>query len=573
MRAERSIEQEQLQEADTIRRVAVPVMDFSLPVAPWKASVTKKGAHAKPNDGMEMLKEIKRIHFHKHYWPGVGETERSLQWMPFPAALGRVETYESLGDESIAEEYVSVPDCVDTSTLTWKPEGLRMFDDLNESDEEDLLDGDFPESKDIESLVKKRKRDLEYERQEDSENDSGQSQLMAASVLNPVNHEAFRKVPKLTPIKPSKVRQTNKTDSTTREREEAPAVDKPFSALASLESFMSLRDKGATNSRLTAEHHFPKQAKPSVPKSVVQQEQPRALPAPAPASLPKSTPCAVPKFETPTTPMPLVVSTIFLQDRKLIRHLQRLLPAADFIERDCTAHSTHKRAIAQTNSTNRACTDNLTNEADIILSPSTGLLLTTLQKIKQRSLPGQTTVSPLQDRISQTALRYERLIIVVRKDHISSSEPSPGTPNLDQNDCEALLTFTAFCSTLSAEAQVLVTHGDRENLASWIAGLAVKHHISTSGNNTMRLLQEETLWEIFLRRAGMNAFAAQVVLSELKEMPDAGGHGEGEGERMLKYGLSAFVQMSLQERLERFRVLLGGEKMLRKVSGVLDASW
>ncbi len=91
------------------------------------------------------------------------------------------------------------------------------------------------------------------------------------------------------------------------------------------------------------------------------------------------------------------------------------------------------------------------------------------------------------------------------------------------------------------------------------------------------LLQEETSWEVFLRRAGLNAFAAQEILLALKPPTDGdvggnrkmvGGDG-GDGE----FGLVAFVRMGMEERIRRFEHLLGGRRVLGRVSGRLDVVW
>ena len=574
VKAERSIEQEQLQEVDTTHRVPVPVMDFSLPLAPWKAPSMHLGTKNQSQNTKERLLEMKKTHFSKHYWPGVGETERSLQWMPFPAALGRVETYESIGDDNLTEDYLSIPERVDSSTLTWKPEGLRLFDEMGDSDEEELKDGIFPEAKDIESLVKKRKVMLDYENHECAEEDGDQSPWLATTKLNPVNHEAFRKVPKLSPRMASRSGQAKHPQRTPSERGEV--LEKPFSAVASLETFMSLRDKGATNSKLTAEHHFPKQGQHAKAKDVMPKGQNLALSAtesshPKPLRLPH----AAPQFTAPPYPCPIVVSTSFLRDRNLFRHIQRLLPLAEFVERDFILRAAPRQNTPKTVTLHSSGTESTADEADMILSPSTGLIITTLQKIKQRSLPGQATRSALHERVAQTAPRYERLIILIRNDRAGNPgfgqpEASTDPPSLDSNDCEALVEFTAFCTAYLEETQIILTDSDTEHLAQWIASLVAKHCIQNSG---LKLLHEETLWEIFLRRAGLNAFAAQVVLSELKAPPESETEMLGEEERAEKYGLSAFVRMSERERLSRFEVLLGGGRVLGRVSRVLDARW
>ena len=574
-KAERSIEQEQLQEVDTTHRVPVPVMDFSLPPAPWKAPSMHLGAKNQSQNTKEKLLEIKKMHLSKHYWSGVGKTERSLQWMPFPAALGRVETYESIGDDNITEDYLSTPERVDSATLTWKPEGLRLFDELGDSDEEELKDGVFPEAKDIESLVKKRKLMLDHEDDECTEEDGEQSPWLVTTKLHPVNHEAFRKVPKLSPRMASKSGQPKHTKVIPSENLEL--VEKPFSALASLETFMSLRDKGATNSKLTAEHHFPKQRQQAKAKDVVPKDPTLAPSAKSSSSYSKTPrlPIAAPQFTAPPNSCPIVVSTTFLRDRNLFRHLQRLLPLADFVERDFALRAAPRKNASKKVTLHPSSTESMADEADIILSPSTGLIITTLQKTKQRSLPGQATRSALHERITQTAPRYERLIILIRNDHAGNPgsgqiETSINPPSLDQNDCETLIGFTAFCTAHLAETQIILTASDTEHLAQWIASLVAKHCIQ---NPSLKLLHEETLWEIFLRRAGLNAFAAQVVLSQLKAPPESETEMLGEEERAEKYGLSAFVRMSERERLSRFEILIGGGRVLRRVSRVLDARW
>ena len=575
IKAQRGIEQEQLQEADTMFRVPVPVMDFSLPIAPWKIALTSAGPRVEKAYIKEGLLALKTLHFPKHNWPGNGESERSLQWMPFPAALGRVETYETIVDDSVTLRYLAIPECIDSSTLTWKPDGLRPFDGLGNTDEEELEAGLFPEPKDIESLVKKRKREIQQEEQQYAENVGEKSPSAIASNGKPVNHDAFRKVPKLLPSLTS--RATEIEDSGTVVKVQERFTDKPFSALESLEIFMSLRNRGSVNSTLTAGHHFPEKKSKVLPTEINRNDSQPIIPVPEPSSTCISPlQSATPKFATaPTTQIPCVISTSFLQDRKMVRHIQHLLPSTDFTERDFTLHVVIKGARTTTGPKVEASAITMTDEADIILSPSTGLILTTLQKIKQRSLPGQAAKSALRERITRVGPLYEKLIIVLANDHTDRSDTRDPTlsvaSTLDQNDCEALMEFTSFCTSVLEETQVILTSGDNEHLAQWIASLMVKHCIQSPG---IKLLQDETLWELFLRRAGMNAFAAQVILSELKAPLDATQDENCEtNERKVDYGLTAFVKMSLQERIARFELLLGGRRVLERVSRVLDARW
>lgn len=597
IKAERCIEQEQLQEADTMFRVPVPVMDFSLPIVPWKIAPTSTGARAEKGNIKERLLALKSSHFSKHNWPGNGESERSLQWMPFPAALGRVETYETIVDDSMTSKYLAIPECMDSCSLAWKPDGLRLFDDLGDSDEEELEAGTFPEPKDMESLVKKRKREIQQDEQQYTGNVVDKSASWTATKGKPVNHDAFRNVPKLLP--PLTSRAAEVEDSGTIVKMQERVTNKPFSALESLENFMSLRNRGSVRSTLTAEHHFPEQKSKVISNetskrdtqsvmnkgSVISPLAATDFPVQNIAVLSTETSrthtqsiipaFAAPEFAAPTTPMPFVVSTSFLRDRRLARHIQRFLPSTEFTERDFTLHFTVNGAGTTIGTKHQVPAITIADEADIILSPSTGLILTTLQKIKQRPLPGQAAKSALRERITKLGPRYEKLIIVLANDRTDSSGTRDATVSvattLDQNDCEALMEFTSFCTSVLEETQVTLTNGGSEHLAHWIASLMVKHCIQTPG---IKLLQDETLWEIFLRRAGMNAFAAQVILSELKAPLDASQDDNNEmNERKVDYGLTAFVKMSLQERIARFELLLGGRRVLERVSRVLDARW
>lgn len=243
VKAEREIEQEQLQEADTMHRVKVPIMDFSLPIAPWKASSLCLESANGEYPHFQYLSELKSNHFFKHKWPSGGADELSLQWMPFPAALGRVETYEVITDNGLTDDFIRRPECVDCNALIWKPEGLRIFDDLEASDEEELEYGTFPDEKDIVSLVRKRR--LELEALDNLESRKLEDDMLYCPLNKPVNHEAFRKVPKLSPHQPS----TPKTKKTSLYQggQTQPAASS-FSAMASLEGFMGLRNKGTVNS-------------------------------------------------------------------------------------------------------------------------------------------------------------------------------------------------------------------------------------------------------------------------------------------------------------------------------------
>ncbi|KAG9643984.1 hypothetical protein KCU95_g17210, partial [Aureobasidium melanogenum] len=246
----------------------------------------------------------------------------------------------------------------------------------------------------------------------------------------------------------------------------------------------------------------------------------------------------------PTT-VPLrtfVLSSTMFERRKLVKEIERLNAKSEYIERDFTSPRI------------------LCDEADIIIAPGHGIMLTTLQKIMQKSLPGEVVRNVIRERIVQLARRYERLIIMVHEDR-SSDQQRP----LDSRESGELVSLINFCAAQSHNIQVMYIPGDELALATWIVASMIRYGLD---DPEVHLLQDETSWELFLRKAGMDAFAAQAVLNKLKA-PDP--MPTPSDERY--YGLPAFVMMDEAERLRLFGALFGGEKILRKVSMAIDGCW
>jgi hypothetical protein len=599
VKAEREIEQEQLQEEDTTLRVTVPIMDFSLPIAPWRASTRTTTSHGADDVYKETLKEVKARHFsndsfRKHFWPINGKAERELRWAPFPAALGKVDTQESFLDDGSLAMYLAQPDRLNIDTLTWKPDGLRILDELAETDEAELHEGTFPEDKDFESLVRKRKLELE---ENTSISPPSNRALKATSAA--IATERYRGEGTVGGVLASQYQ----VQATSGSESPGSTFADSFSAMGALDDFLNVRKGIIEKPKLKADHHFP-----SVPST----KQPIPVPADTLKSSSKSEAYIMPSpvITPPITPCPFVVSATFLSNRSLARNIRTLFPSAEFIERDYNLYKPPEQRppsksytsapplkdrnlarqiqnlVPSANYIERDFNLYLTSqqrppskpipapqvlstvadEADIILSPSTSLIWTTLQKIKQRSLPGQVARSAIRDRILSISPRYERLLILISEDR-HTNDITGGVSQLDTNDCEALIEFTSFCSTLPSEVTTTFIAGSEDDLAKWIVAMMVKHGVADQGE--IKLLQDETQWEVFLRRAGMNAFAAQAVLGKLKA-PSGGEGGAVDG---VDFGLTAFVKMSLEERLARFETLLGGRRVLGRVSRVLDARW
>ena len=273
----------------------------------------------------------------------------------------------------------------------------------------------------------------------------------------------------------------------------------------------------------------------------------------------------------PTLPSPLPKTTIILSSvlfsvqRALIVEIKHLYADLSFIERDFSTLEPPLR-----------------NEADIIASPSTGLVMTTLQKIKQKPLPGhETSYYGIKERLIDLSVRYEHLIVLVAE----SSSVSGMARDLDDNDCLALSEMMGFAAALDADVRVLYVPGGNKELAIWTVYCIAQFRFDfaasircSGGKQGPRLMEDETLWEQFLRRAGLNAFAAQVVLAELRE-PDVSCSSMdyevsfSASAWATDTSLRAFVRMAPGERIGRFEMLLGGRKVLTRVNQALEQRW
>jgi hypothetical protein len=177
-----------------------------------------------------------------------------------------------------------------------------------------------------------------------------------------------------------------------------------------------------------------------------------------------------------------------------MRRIQQLYPEAIFIERDFTLQ--RMSTDSQLKGVSKTVPNDPTDEADLIVSPSTGVIWTTLQKIKQRPLPGQSQKSGLREKVMRLSQRYELLVVLVSEGRISDGsaraygEDSGDIEGLNDKDCDALVELMGFAAASSDEIAVMFAVGGEEELAKWIVAMMVKYGIA---DEEVRLLQEETL--------------------------------------------------------------------------------
>ncbi|KAK0645122.1 hypothetical protein DIS24_g8202 [Lasiodiplodia hormozganensis] len=579
-------ENEQLQEADTTKRVEVPHLDFEDPVAPWnvlglKASLKKEGISTELQAQARLLSRCAREELRlAQKWPESKKQDMELTWWAFPRNISKEAVKETIQYDAALNQVMGSSsstdvDIVDSGSLAWKLEGLRILDQPDD-EEEEISPWHFEPGGDLVSLLQKRKLEM-------------------ADDLEDSTHQAHESVSKENAIyQPQKKKRADEdTVHTPTAQENSFMFGGMFSTSKSLDQFMKVSSGVMNVEQQPKAQHAGKeeQQKPFKDKATIPnatQQEIRTDQPPPPFSAPP-----VPN-EHPRKPF-VVSSSLLTHRRELIRTIQKLYPAAFLVERDYT------KPLLRTDSR----TPPPPAEPDLILSPSTGLLLTTLQRIKQRPLPGQQAATAgFQTELVQCAAKTPHLIVLVSA---SAAAAAPSSTNntsttaavvdraagtssheeslLDARDCDALAAlhgFAAACLRGGQHVTIAYVPGGEVDLARWIAGAMAAYGRTSeelvgagwkredAGDDDEVLKEEEGTWELFLRKAGLNAFAAQVVLARLGKKKGEGGDG-GAGGGM--YGLAAFVAMTPEERRRAFEGVVGSRELLDKVGRRVDGRW
>ncbi|KAE8414038.1 hypothetical protein BDV36DRAFT_303620 [Aspergillus pseudocaelatus] len=248
----------------------------------------------------------------------------------------------------------------------------------------------------------------------------------------------------------------------------------------------------------------------------------------------------------------------------------------------------------------------LPKEADIIVAPTTGIILTTLQATTQLYLPGhkpnpQTNGtkyinSPLRERIFLLAPRYKYLYVFATHG-TTSPRNAQGDSSGWTADRRLLASFTsliAFCDSISADSVIspILISPSSDTIIGWILSLAHKHAFRlptdtvnlpqsiafTPMNPTPKIkfdieaMENETRWELFLRRVGLNPYAAQIMLTVLRhegETPIRNNNSSPTDDVENEMSsLSRFIEMSPECRQGLFPDLIG-----KKTDAVLEKDW
>jgi hypothetical protein len=545
-------------------------------------------------------------------WPKV---KGYLQWESFPKSVETTAVQERAAEDASNNLVTDLHECESMSG-----------NDLRQKINQRLLSVKLEKSKGISTPVSDQRQDLGTSFSKNKQTDPP---LQRDNGYNPrVKEKKKKDKPLLDTIQRRGVNHKSQTSGSTKNaRQYGSSEFSISSSLGSLSSYMETRCKASKRQKTHKSNYFTTPTpKSDLPEKNIVEETIDALDRDeVPCNIMDtgaccpSLSCGFPPLSD--CPIFIISTTLLKADVQIIRDLESLTPMPTLIFRDYGTIPNREPLVSQdlpTSSLSQSLKPLM--EADIIVSPSTGIIITTSQEISQLRLPGHKPAhlpqcgfpkfdSPLRERIALLANRYEQLYILIRFPWTCSND-SVEKSKIAATDPKTLLSIqslTAFCSSLSEYATValVMQSSCHHDTTKWILSITNKQAVrfreqqlipSQNDDNTSVLvntdtqdmgyrfsfLHEETQWELFLRQAGFNPFAAQAVLGILKsetEKPitDAlvcleDSQGDGPNNRAFPSGLSLFMELRSQERYKMFANVIG-PRVLRRVESVIDKDW
>ena len=574
----RSAEQEKLQPLDATLRMPVRVMDFSFPAPDWGTCPWK------PADMFQWIQKRTDTVWQSPKWPANKLAEQEMVWRPLAHMDKMISVTESLDcDPRVFNTFLGRPsedEVMMSEDLVEKNQGLVFRRPRNDCDSEIDVEEDIYESLDSPGMAEvphghifqpglyepelyrpdKQHRPLLDEPRRTRPTPSSDTMALQSFCmpmaqtptplqdLSTLLKARKRSLDEMEQEDRFKIRSTNLLAGFLEQHVDSAPLISNFIQISSAHKKPKL-----INSSFFSSPTPPTVGPATHPTNTNKDEAARLMPPP-----PKPVPAFSPPITPPVTPPKVIIS--FALSKHLIQHIKKALPNLILIARNYTAHH-HDQPP----------TDIAMDEADMTISPATGLLFTTMVKLRQKPLPGSATSgsggrsNPFRHLVATVAARYERLIVLVSEGNKHSETMNP----LSRSDAKALAEAQGFAAAAAADTdvQLLYVGGGVETLARWAAHVVCRYAHEAAAEQRL-VLAVETGWELFLRRAGMNAYAAQVALGRLK-VPD--GEPAIGGER--RYGLPLLVDMSAEERARELGVALGGTRVLERVGRVVDGGW
>lgn len=521
----RCIEQEQLQVIDAVARVRVPVMDFLIAEPSWRQLCGKDHSDKRILKWIQVGKE--KLFKNPPVWPIDRSSESKMVWSPLAPGGGNIPEKEFMNDgEPLLKGYLSLPsndevhkslDCIH------RREKAIVFEDGNRDEEIEHQMRMKRPVVELKQSVRKRSMDI---------NPEGTSKRSRRNVMDQTS------LGQLSECAGHSLLPDDSSSASGNLLANFMEVHAPKKVLAHSKYFTMTQHEA--NSLLTKNLPF------TMPDTAQVLDNPRAG---------FKAPC--PTIEPPSTSL-----TVFIDIRipcRMIRVLEGLIPGLTLLERDYDSHNTFVWKPGSVRSTE--VRPPLADDADITISPSTGIIITSMIRIRQRPRAG-TNKGVVQIRVEKASLRYDRLIVLVG----GEGDKDEVVDLMSSSDAAALLELHGFASGLESNVQVHYVGGGDKTLAHWVATFICRYGLVDQQILSV-LLETETLWEVFLRRAGFNVFAAQAVASQFKPPSDA-----TDTMASAPCGLSAFMTMTRDERVRWFGHLVG-TRTLDRVSRNVEQLW
>ncbi|KAL7819856.1 hypothetical protein V8C26DRAFT_419515 [Trichoderma gracile] len=521
--ANQLVNQERFDPVDSTCRVPVPLLDFEIQPPEWAIGHLTAKMH------FMALRTRAPSPFALSPVPRDPRSEMSLRWAVLPTQTGQPMLGDELAmpDDTLAKylsdeetsrlssrDFVSIQEDLQVFQLQEEEEIEEAFLQDDEADEEPLTNTQPTESLAGTSLVHSNISNATI---------TQDSPELNRPVRRKLDDDAVRLLPK--------------------------SYDTSATSIL-LHNFMELR--GIKRPRLSTQPPAASQPRDALPSKLAK-EPPESNDREATLIevANEMPPAQAPQFELPSEKASIIISVDL--PRKILRKMESSWTPEKLIDMDYSRHNTQDWLPGAPRP--KEVTSPLSFEADISLSPSTGIIITNILKVRQRPLPGSQLLAPLRERVQQVSQKYETLIVLVSESN--SQGEVMGT--LAPSDTAAYADFVMFAAALDGDVNVQFIPGATITMSSWI--LAYMCRYSSQCVALSRFLSsEETPWELLLRRAGMNVFAAKVLPKTLFEQ--AG-----------QSGLAAFLNMPSRERVTRYGALLGGEKVLLMTGKVLDRRW
>lgn len=525
----RTLEQEQLQQVDGVARVPIPVLDFSIPEPGWvQLRMNGRGIYKWTQAGKEEL-------FKSPKWPVHKANESKLIWKPLGAGVTLTPEEESLDyGKGLVETFTEVTDGIGL---------LTSADFVHKSSGFVVLKNDEEEEIDTQLVMSKPRKDL-------------------MDIVRKRSHDGIGMTAQK---KPRRVTNERSTDQSNQFGSlDLLLGNSPGASGKLLANFMQIH---VPKKKWSQSRYFASQQNEAAERTVVEETdtsnkssdgvQSQQLEDPVVPSTISRVKAPCPEITLPGAPLTIFISIQI--SRHLIRTLETLIPDLAIVERDYDAYNT---SVWRPDSVTRSViVPPMADDADITVSPSTGIIITNMIKVRQKPRAGMNK-NVVQTRIEKASLRYSQLVVLVG----GEGGIDDALLQMSPSDAAVLTELQGFATGLDCDIHVHYIGGGDSTLSTWVVFGLCRYGIPEHSLQT-NLFEVETLWELFLRRAGFNVYAAQAVASQLKPPGLNGEMAQPEG-----HGLGAFVTMTRAERLRKFGQIVG-PRVVERVSAAIDEVW